>query len=99
MKSAGWLLSLLTMVAWNSFAMTVSLQNETTAHVVLNETELKVTQTQAGAWRLQQLVEGRADELGAAQVLEGRCWTVPTIHNGRLYVRNLEKLVCLDLRK
>jgi outer membrane protein assembly factor BamB len=38
------------------------------------------------------------DAVGAAQVLQGRCWTVPTIHNGRLYVRNLEKLVCIDLR-
>jgi len=34
---------------------------------------------------------------GSTQVLSGRCWTVPTLHNGRLYVRNLEKLVCLDL--
>jgi outer membrane protein assembly factor BamB len=37
------------------------------------------------------------DAAGSTQVLSGRCWTVPTIHNGRLYVRNLEKLVCLDL--
>ncbi|HUT13722.1 MAG TPA: PQQ-binding-like beta-propeller repeat protein [Thermoguttaceae bacterium] len=34
---------------------------------------------------------------GSTRVLSGRCWTVPTLHNGRLYVRNLEKLVCLDL--
>lgn len=27
------------------------------------------------------------------------CWTVPTLSYGRLYLRNLEKLVCLDLRK
>jgi outer membrane protein assembly factor BamB len=37
------------------------------------------------------------DAVGSTQVLSGRCWTVPTLHNGRLYVRNLEKLVCLDL--
>jgi outer membrane protein assembly factor BamB len=37
------------------------------------------------------------DAVGSAQVLSGRCWTVPTLHNGRLYVRNLEKLVCLEL--
>ena len=35
--------------------------------------------------------------VGSTRVLSGRCWTVPTLHNGRLYVRNLEKLVCLDL--
>ncbi|MBC8871727.1 MAG: PQQ-like beta-propeller repeat protein [Planctomycetes bacterium] len=37
------------------------------------------------------------DAVGTTQVLSGRCWTVPTIHNGRLYVRNLDKLVCLEL--
>ena len=31
------------------------------------------------------------------QVLEGRCWTVPTLYKGRLYARNLEKAVCLKL--
>lgn len=30
-------------------------------------------------------------------VLEGRCWTVPTLYKGRLYARNLETLVCLKL--
>ena len=33
-----------------------------------------------------------------AQVLKDRCWTVPTLSNGRLFVRNLEKMVCLDLQ-
>ncbi len=37
------------------------------------------------------------DAVGTSQVLSGRCWTVPTIHNGRLYVRNLDKLVCLKI--
>ena len=37
------------------------------------------------------------DAVGSTRVLSGRCWTVPTLHNGRLYVRNLEKLVCLGL--
>lgn len=27
------------------------------------------------------------------------CWSVPVIANGRLYVRDLEKLVCFDIRK
>jgi len=31
-------------------------------------------------------------------LLDGRCWTVPVLHNGRLYARNLEKAVCYDLR-
>lgn len=33
------------------------------------------------------------------QVLEGRCWTVPTLCDNRLYLRNLERVICLDLRK
>ena len=33
-----------------------------------------------------------------AKILDGRCWTVPVIANGRLYARNLEKAVCVDLR-
>ena len=33
----------------------------------------------------------------SAQVLKGRCWTVPTLVNGMLYVRNQKDLLCLDL--
>jgi len=34
-----------------------------------------------------------------AQVLGGKCWTVPVLANGRLYCRNAEgTLVCLDVR-
>jgi outer membrane protein assembly factor BamB len=35
--------------------------------------------------------------IAQADVLTGRCWTVPTIYNNKLYVRNLKKAVCLDL--
>jgi outer membrane protein assembly factor BamB len=34
-----------------------------------------------------------------AQILDGRCWSVPVIHNGRLFARNLEHIVAIDLRK
>ena len=34
-----------------------------------------------------------------AQVLRGRCWTVPVLANGRIYCRNATgDLVCLDVR-
>lgn len=36
---------------------------------------------------------------GTAQILDDRCWTVPVIHNGRLFARNLERIVVVDLRK
>ncbi len=46
------------------------------------------------------LVEASAEgftEKGRGQVLEGRSWTLPSLADGRLYVRNLEEMVCLDL--
>ncbi|HWA99909.1 MAG TPA: PQQ-binding-like beta-propeller repeat protein [Pirellulales bacterium] len=42
---------------------------------------------------------GKFHELARARVLDGRCWTVPTLANGRLYCRDaVGDLVCLDLR-
>jgi outer membrane protein assembly factor BamB len=32
------------------------------------------------------------------RILSRPAWTVPTLANGRLYLRDLEKLICLDLR-
>jgi outer membrane protein assembly factor BamB len=35
-----------------------------------------------------------------AQILQGRCWTVPVLSNGRIYARNAAgMLVCVDARK
>ena len=36
--------------------------------------------------------------LASHQVLKGRCWTQPTLTDGRLYVRNGEELVCIDMK-
>ena len=38
------------------------------------------------------------EELASHQVLSGRCWTQPTLAGGRLYLRNHDELVALDLR-
>lgn len=35
-------------------------------------------------------------EKGNAQVLSGKCWTAPTLANGRLYLRNEEQLLALN---
>lgn len=35
-------------------------------------------------------------QIGAIRVLEGKCWTAPTLANGRLYLRNEEHLIALD---
>ncbi|MFQ5414395.1 MAG: PQQ-binding-like beta-propeller repeat protein [Phycisphaerae bacterium] len=34
-----------------------------------------------------------------ADILSGRCWTVPVLHRGRLYARNLDRVVCFDLTR
>jgi outer membrane protein assembly factor BamB len=46
------------------------------------------------------LVEAKPDaylEKASVQVLRGRCWTVPTLANGKLYVKNQEEIVCFDV--
>lgn len=35
-------------------------------------------------------------EKGRTEVLSGKCWTAPTVANGRLYLRNESELVALD---
>lgn len=37
-------------------------------------------------------------ELASAQVLSGRCWTPPTLANGKLYLRNQSEMVCLKMK-
>ncbi len=36
---------------------------------------------------------------GEVEVLDGKCWTMPTLADGRLYLRNEEELVALDVRE
>lgn len=36
-------------------------------------------------------------ELARAQVLGDKCWTMPVISNGRIYARNTQEGVCLDV--
>lgn len=38
-------------------------------------------------------------EKSKAQVLHGRCWTMPSLADGRLYLRDESEIVCLDLRE
>jgi outer membrane protein assembly factor BamB len=38
-------------------------------------------------------------ELARTTVLSGRCWVMPVLANGRVYVRNNKgKMACLDVR-
>jgi len=41
-------------------------------------------------------------ELSSAQILSNRCWTMPIVANGKIYIRNtikkdLDRLICLDV--
>lgn len=38
-------------------------------------------------------------EIARTQIFDGRCWTVPTLSGGKLYLRNTEELICLDWSK
>ncbi len=47
------------------------------------------------------LVKGSPDkytEIARAQVLTGKCWTMPVVANGRIYCRSTTQIVCLDAR-
>ncbi len=47
------------------------------------------------------LVEATAEgyrEKGTLDALKGKCWTVPTLAGGRLYLRNEKQLVAFDVR-
>lgn len=33
-----------------------------------------------------------------ADILSGRCWSVPVLHNGRIYARNSNRVVCFNLK-
>jgi len=37
--------------------------------------------------------------LTSVELLGGRCWTVPTLYQGRLYVRNLKQVACYQLTR
>jgi hypothetical protein len=38
------------------------------------------------------------NEISSFRLFDGKTWTVPTVAGGRLYARNDEEIVCLDLR-
>ena len=36
-------------------------------------------------------------EKASAQVLSGKCWTPPTLANGKIFVRDMHRIVCMDV--
>ena len=48
------------------------------------------------------LVEATAKEYrqkGVVEILEGKCWTVPTISNGQLFIRNETEILALNVKE
>jgi outer membrane protein assembly factor BamB len=57
--------------------------------IVLSERgKLALVEASPGAYR----------EVASFQALDGKCWTMPTLANGKLYLRNQKSLVSYDLK-
>lgn len=66
--------------------------------VVLAEGSLFVL-TEDGRLRIGRASPEKFAPTTDVEILSGRCWTVPTLYRGRLYARNLERIVCLKLTR
>lgn len=55
--------------------------------------------TQEGNLQIGKISPDGFEPTTRAEILTGRCWSVPVLHKGRLYARNLERVVCFDLRQ
>ncbi|UCE60689.1 MAG: PQQ-like beta-propeller repeat protein [Phycisphaerales bacterium] len=65
--------------------------------VVLAEDNLLLL-TESGLLQVAKASPEGFDTISKARILDGRCWTVPMLHRGKLYARNLERAVCFDLK-
>ncbi len=54
--------------------------------------------TENGELQIAPLSSDGFSPLTNVDVLDGRCWAVSVLHDGRLYARNLDRVVCLDLK-
>ena len=61
--------------------------------------DMLVVLSERGKLHLVEADPGAYKELASHQVLTGRCWTPASLAAGRLYLRNLKEMVCLDLRE
>lgn len=53
---------------------------------------------EGGKLALAEASPGGYKEKALFQLFDDKCWTVPTLAGGRLYLRNQKEMVCLDLR-
>jgi len=55
--------------------------------------------TDTGTLVIAKASPAKYQELGRQKVLEEKCWTMPSLSNGRLFLRDEHKLVVLDVQK
>ncbi len=53
---------------------------------------------EAGKLALVEATPGEYREKALFQLFDDKCWTVPTLASGKLYLRTQKEIVCLDLR-
>ncbi len=54
--------------------------------------------TEKGEWSGAEATPAAFKPISRAQVLSGKCWTMPVLSNGKIYCRNAKgDLVCLDV--
>ena len=53
---------------------------------------------EGGKLALAEATPGEYREKARFQLFDDKCWTVPTLTGGKLYLRNQKEMVCLDLR-
>ncbi len=58
---------------------------------------LLIVLTETGTLKLVEVTQEEYRELASAPMLEGRCWTAPSLADGVLYLRNREEIVAVDL--
>jgi outer membrane protein assembly factor BamB len=65
--------------------------------LLLTRQKLLVVQAETGDVVLVRATPDRLEELGRISPLAAKTWNHPVVAHGRLYVRNGEELVCLDV--
>jgi outer membrane protein assembly factor BamB len=68
------------------------------ATVILADGHLVVF-TEGGELQIAKVSAEKYEPFTKVQLLSGKCWTIPTLYNGRIYVRNLERAACYKLTR
>jgi outer membrane protein assembly factor BamB len=54
--------------------------------------------TQSGRLQIAPVSESGFEAITDAEILSGKCWTVSVLDDGKLYARNMNRVVCMDLK-